>query len=79
MIVSTPISESVVSDLRVGDVVSISGYIYTGRDAVLPKIVKAVAEGNPPDLCMDLHGWVIFHTAVCPACVGPTNLKCQEL
>ena len=79
MIVSTPISESVINDLRVGDVVSISGYIYTGRDAVLPKIVKAAAEGNLPDLGIDLQGWVIFHTAVSPAGVGPTSSNKLEI
>ena len=42
---TTPISEEAVSRLKVGDVVTISGYIYTGRDAVLPKIVKAAEEG----------------------------------
>ena len=79
MIVSTPISESVVSDLRVGDVVSISGYIYTGRDAVLPKIVEAVAEGNLSELGIDLQGSVIFHTAVSPAGVGPTSSNKLEI
>ena len=79
MIVSTPISESVINDLRVGDVVSISGYIYTGRDAVLPKIVKAAAEGNLPDLGIDLQGSVIFHTAVSPAGVGPTSSNKLEI
>ena len=37
---TTPFSEDDIAQLKVGDVVSISGYIYTGRDAVLPKIVK---------------------------------------
>ena len=36
---TTPLSEEAISQLNVGDVVSISGYIYCGRDAVLPKIV----------------------------------------
>ena len=79
MIVSTPIAESVVNDLRVGDVVSISGYIYTGRDAVLPKIVRAVADGTLPELGIDLQGSVIFHTAVSPAGVGPTSSNKLEI
>ena len=79
MIVSTPIVESVVNDLRVGDVVSISGYIYTGRDAVLPKIVKAIDEGKISELGIDLRGSVIFHTAVSPAGVGPTSSNKLEI
>ena len=79
MIVSTPIVESVVNDLRVGDVVSISGYIYTGRDAVLPKIVKAIDEGRISELGIDLRGSVIFHTAVSPAGVGPTSSNKLEI
>ena len=79
MIVSTPISEAAVNDLQVGDVVSISGYIYTGRDAVLPKIVKAAAEGNLSKLGIDLQGSVIFHTAVSPAGVGPTSSNKLEI
>ena len=77
--ISTPISEAVLKDLRVGDVVSISGYIYTGRDAVLPKIVKAASEGKLSELGIDLQGSVIFHTAVSPAGVGPTSSNKLEI
>ena len=68
-----------VRQLRVGDVVTISGDIYTGRDAVLPKIVKAAAEGSLGDLGIDLQGAVIFHTAVSPAGVGPTSSNKVEI
>lgn len=68
-----------VRQLRVGDVVTISGDIYTGRDAVLPKIVKAAAEDGLGDLGIDLQGAVIFHTAVSPAGVGPTSSNKVEI
>ena len=77
--ISTPLSEAVVNNLRVGDVISISGYIYTGRDAVLPKIVKAATEGSLPELGINLQGSVIFHTAVSPAGVGPTSSNKLEI
>lgn len=76
---TTPISEDTIRQLRVGDVVSISGYIYTGRDAVLPKIVKAAADGKLSELGIDLQGSVIFHTAVSPAGVGPTSSNKLEI
>ena len=41
---TTPLSEEAISQLKVGDVVTLTGYIYTGRDAVLPKIVKLEIE-----------------------------------
>lgn len=76
---TTPISEEAISKLQVGDVVTISGYIYTGRDAVLPKIVKHAEEGTLADVNVDLHGQVIFHTAVSPAGVGPTSSNKVEI
>lgn len=75
----TPLSEEAISRLKVGDVVTISGYIYTGRDAVLPKIVKAAEEGTLKDLGINLKGSVIFHTAVSPAGVGPTSSNKVEI
>lgn len=75
----TPLSNEVVSQLKVGDVVSISGYIFCGRDAVLPKIVKHAAEGTLDEVNVDLQGSVIFHTAVSPAGVGPTSSNKLEI
>ena len=77
--INTPCPEDLIATLRVGDVISISGYIYTGRDAVLPKIVKTEAVGNLPELGIDLQGSVIFHTAVSPAGVGPTSSNKLEI
>lgn len=76
---TTPFSEDDIAQLRVGDVVSISGYIYTGRDAVLPKIVKHAEDGTLSDVNVDLQGQVIFHTAVSPAGVGPTSSNKLEI
>ena len=76
---TTPFSEEAIAQLKVGDVVSISGYIYTGRDAVLPKIVKHAEEGTLADVNVDLRGQVIFHTAVSPAGVGPTSSNKLEI
>ena len=76
---TTPFSEEAIAQLKVGDVVSISGYIYTGRDAVLPKIVKHAEEGTLAEVNVDLHGQVIFHTAVSPAGVGPTSSNKIEI
>jgi fumarate hydratase subunit beta len=76
---TTPISEEVARTLHVGDTVEISGYILCGRDAVLPKVLKMIEDGTAGDLGVDLHGQVIFHTAVSVAGVGPTSSNKLEI
>ena len=76
---NTPISEEAVEQLQVGDTVEISGYILCGRDAVLPKVLKMIDDGTVEKLGIDLHGQVIFHTAVSPAGVGPTSSNKLEI
>jgi len=76
---TTPISEEAAARLQVGDTVEISGYILCGRDAVLPKVLKMIGEGTQDRLGTDLHGQVIFHTAVSPAGVGPTSSNKLEI
>ena len=76
---TTPISEETIAGLAVGDTVEISGYILCGRDAVLPKVLKKIEDGTARDLGIDLHGQVIFHTAVSPAGVGPTSSNKLEI
>ncbi len=75
----TPIREDIISQLKVGDVVSISGDIFCGRDAVLPRICKEIETGIWDERGIDLNGCVIFHTAVSPAGVGPTSSNKLEI
>jgi fumarate hydratase subunit beta len=63
---TTPLSDEDVSQLRCGDVVNLSGTIYTARDAAHKKIVDLMAEGK--ELPFDLKGSVIYF-------VGPTPPK----
>lgn len=59
-----PITEEEIRDLRVGDVVKISGRMYTGRDA----IHKHLMDHDAP---VDLDGQIIYHC-------GPVVLKNDE-
>ena len=77
--ITTPISEETASGLMVGDEIELSGAILCGRDAVLPKVLKLIEEGRVQELGVDLHGQVIFHTAVSPAGVGPTSSNKLEI
>lgn len=76
---NTPISDEDIKKLSVGDMVTISGCILCGRDAVLPKVLKMIEDGTVEQLGVDLHGQVIFHTAVSPAGVGPTSSNKLEI
>ena len=77
--IKTPIDPTIIQSLTVGDVISISGWIFTGRDAVLPKIEKSIIDGSILSKGIDLEGGVIFHTAVSPAGVGPTSSNKKEI
>jgi fumarate hydratase class I len=64
VVLRPPLTEEMVRALRVGDVVLVSGEIYTGRDAVHAHLMK----NAPP---VDLHGAVLYHC-------GPVMLKDGE-
>ena len=53
-VLRAPLTEEQVRELKVGDVVLISGEMYTGRDAVHAYLMK----NNPP---ADLNGAVLYH------------------
>jgi fumarate hydratase subunit beta len=77
--INTPIPDETVTQLSIGDMILISGFIYTGRDAVLPKIVSLIQSGKISEYGIQLQGSVIFHTAVSPAGVGPTSSNKYEI
>lgn len=77
--IKTPINPAVIDNLQVGDVISISGWIFTGRDAVLPKVEQAIIDGSLKSSGIEIEGGVVFHTAVSPAGVGPTSSNKKEI
>ena len=54
----TPLSDEDIGQLHVGDMIMLSGYIYTGRDAVLPKLVRMIEDGSIEDTGLCLQGGV---------------------
>ena len=54
-----------VKTLRAGDVVNLSGYIYTARDAAHKRIVQALNEGE--DLPFELQNSVVYYAGPTPA------------
>ena len=77
--ITAPFTDEVLKSLKVGDIVNVSGIIYAGRDAVLPKIVDMIEKDTLKDTEINLEGSVIFHTAVSPAGVGPTSSTKLEI
>ncbi|MDY0074832.1 MAG: Fe-S-containing hydro-lyase [Acholeplasmataceae bacterium] len=66
MKLKTPITQQDIKNMKAGEIVYISGTIYTGRDAAHKRMVEALNEGKP--LPFDVHGQVIYY-------VGPTPAK----
>lgn len=77
--ITTPITDDDIKELKVGDTVEISGTIYVGRDAVLPKIVNLIKTNQLEACKIDLKGGVIFHSAVSMAGLGPTSSNKVEI
>jgi fumarate hydratase subunit beta len=72
----TPISNRTIQNLKIGDRIEISGIIFTGRDAALPKLVKSIINGQN---LIDLEGSVVMHTAVSDAGISPTTSNKEEI
>lgn len=73
---TTPISDEDLAMLNVGDKITISGTIYTGRDAALPQLVELIKAGDVP---FELNGSVIMHTAFSDAGIAPTTSSKVEI
>ncbi|WP_404808997.1 fumarate hydratase C-terminal domain-containing protein [Methanobrevibacter smithii] len=74
--IKTPISDEEISELQIGDKISLSGVMYTGRDAALPQLVELIKKGKSP---IDTNGIAIMHTAVSHAGIAPTTSNKEEI
>lgn len=61
----TPLTDDQLKDLKVGDNVEITGYIYTGRDAAHKRLVDLLEEGK--ELPIDVEGAIIYYVGPAPA------------
>lgn len=66
MNITTPLKQEDLLNLKIGDVVNISGTIYTARDAAHKRLVKLI--DNQEELPFDLNNNIIYY-------VGPTPPK----
>ncbi len=65
-VITPPLSDADVEDLRAGDTVKITGVIYTARDAAHKRLVELLDQGK--ELPVDLEGQIMYF-------VGPTPAK----
>ncbi len=66
---TTPLNEKQTRELKVGDIVLLSGKLFTARDAAHKKLTDLIAQGK--QLPFDIKGSVIYF-------VGPTPAKPGE-
>lgn len=76
--INTPITKEIINSLKAGDMVSITGTIYTARDAAHKRLVEMIE--NDETLPIDLEGQIVFYAGPCPnkpgeviGSVGPTT------
>ncbi len=66
--IKAPIDKAVAKDLRSGDMVYITGTIYTARDAAHKRMAETLASGG--ELPIDVKGNVIYYMGPSPAREG---------
>lgn len=75
---TTPLGDEEIKQLRSGDIVTITGKIFTARDAAHKKLIELINEGK--ELPIELKGQIIYYAGPAPAkpgyvigSVGPTT------
>ena len=78
IILEAPFTDEAIKKLRAGDMVYISGTVYTGRDAAHKRLYEMIGKGE--EMPFDFVGQVIYYAGPCPAkpgkpigSVGPTT------
>lgn len=66
--IKTPLSYEDINSLKAGDMVLLSGIIYTARDAAHKKMLELIQTGEP--LPFDVKNQVIYYVGPCPAPEG---------
>jgi fumarate hydratase subunit beta len=66
--VTLPLTDEVLTDLKAGDNVLLTGVVYAARDAAHRRMVEALEQGKP--LPFDVRGATIYYMAPTPARPG---------
>ncbi|NDV59668.1 Fe-S-containing hydro-lyase [Bacteroides sp. 519] len=83
-IITTPFTDEIIRSLKAGDLVYISGVVYTARDAAHKRMCEYLDEGRP--MPFDFTGAAIYYAGPCPpkpgkpiGSVGPTTSGRMDL
>jgi len=71
---TTPLTDEQVKDLKAGDQVSISGVIYTARDAAHKLLTESIQKGE--ELPVDFNNQIIYYAGPTPAKPGKVIGSC---
>lgn len=78
IIFEAPFTDEKIKSLKAGDMIYISGTIYTGRDAAHKRLFEMIEAGE--EMPFDFEGQAIYYAGPCPAkpgkpigSVGPTT------
>ena len=66
--INTPLTNEVVKNLKSGDSVTITGYIYTGRDAAHKRLIALLEQGK--ELPIEIKNQIIYYVGPAPAKPG---------
>ena len=66
--ITTPLTAETIQQLKTGDMVKITGIIYSARDAAHKKLIELIEAGK--DLPFELNGNVIYYLGPTPAREG---------
>jgi len=66
--IQTPLTKEKAESLKAGDIVRISGIMYTARDAAHKKLIEMLNEGK--ELPFDIKDQIIYYVGPCPARPG---------
>jgi len=66
--ITTPLDDNKVRQLKAGDSVLLTGYIYTGRDAAHKRLIELLKDNQ--ELPIDFKGQVIYYVGPAPAKPG---------
>ena len=76
--ITSPLAPETIMDLKAGDIIALSGVIYTARDAAHKRLTGLIERGE--HLPFDIRGQTVYYAGPCPAppgrpigSVGPTT------
>lgn len=76
--IATPITDDIIKSLKAGEMITITGEIYTARDAAHKRLCEMIDKGE--ELPIDIKGKTVFYAGPCPnkpgeviGSVGPTT------